>query len=538
MRRTALLFGLLLGSANVAWADAPTGTWAGGTNATGRWTYTEVHVTSEARATIDVPTAQVAGLPLDDLRLDGSHLTFRVSTALGLMSFDGTMENGVVDGALAGGAAGARLHLIRIASPEPAQAYAAVGEYQLDHQEAMVVTYRPFGELMVMILDRSTPIEKLKRALFAIPVDQDRYVTSGSIIEELKRDEILTLQRESDGSVKRIVWALPGGKTRTAKRDVAQKQIRVSFPGKAGTIAGTLFLPATKSPTAAAVLVGGSGPTTRDNIVVRARDLSRLGIAALAYDKRGVGETDGHYMTATFDDLADDAASALAYLQSRGDLDPKSIGIEGHSQGGWIAPLAATRAVKPPTWLVISSGGPTPPAEQEAWRAATQSRGAGATEEESRAAEAFMRRKWRYAFTGEDWPGYVSAARQAASAKWGTVVSPILAPDSTSWAFMRALRDFDPMTSAASLRMPLLVLFGDRDDEQPVTISRAHWEEAFQRSGNADHQFVTIEQGTHSLWVGAGDERPLRPEPTEAIRKWLEAHGYWTNPWIPSSASK
>jgi hypothetical protein len=71
-----------------------------------------------------------------------------------------------------------------------------------------------------------------------------------------------------------------------------------------------------------------------------------------------------------------------------------------------------------------------------------------------------------------------------------------------------------------------------------VAISRANWEKAFLHSGNADHQFVTIEQGTHSLWVGAGDDRPIRPEPTEAIRKWLETRGYWTNPWVPASASK
>jgi uncharacterized protein len=259
--------------------------------------------------------------------------------------------------------------------------------------------------------------------------------------------------------------------------------------------------------------------------VIRAWEFARIGVVALTWDKRGVQDAAGDYWTTGFDGLAGDAASALAFLRTRTEVDTSNVGITGHSQGAWVAPMAAVTAGTAPQWVIITSGGPIAPVEQEAWRARTQTLAAGGRAADAEAAESFMRRKWRFAFTGEDWEGYAAAALTAQAAKWGSIVSPIFSPDSLGWAFMRALHHFDPMAAPARLRMPVRVLLGDHDDEEPADSSRVRWEEAFRQSGNADHAIETVPGGTHSLWLADGNPRPLVLTPTTMIAAWLAAHG-------------
>jgi dienelactone hydrolase len=504
------------------------GTWAGGTNATGRWQFVEVRVWEGPGGPIgslEVPGAQAAGLPIEALSVAGDRARFRVRTPLGVMSFDGTLRGDVLDGALGGAAPGATLHLVRAPRPPSAQSDAAVGLYDLGHGQQLLLTARAFGLLTGLVFERRGGEESIRRGFYAIPQGPDRYVTSGSIVEAVRRDESLTLERDPRGAVVAVRWSGRQAPADRAARLTSAPQGSVEFRGPAGRIVGTLFLPAGPGPHPAVVVVSGSGPTGRDANVLRAREFVRLGVAALTWDKRGVGETDGTYMTAGFDELAADADAALAFLRTRPEIDAARVGMTGHSQGGWVAPLAAVRAPAPPAWVVITSGGPIAPAEQEAWRAKTQARAAGGSEADAAAAAAFMQRKWRYALTGEDWDGYLADAQRAQAAPWGAIVDPVLVKDSLAWAFMRSLARFDPMAAPGQLTMPLLVLFGEHDEEEPADRSRAAWEAAFRRSGNDDHRIVLIPGATHSLWLGDGNPRPLVSAPTDSIGRWLADHG-------------
>lgn len=71
--------------------------------------------------------------------------------------------------------------------------------------------------------------------------------------------------------------------------------------------------------------------------------LAHCGIAALAYHKRGTGESGGDYGTSTFDDFVDDVGNAARYIGERADVDASRIGVLGFSQGGRLAPVAAVR---------------------------------------------------------------------------------------------------------------------------------------------------------------------------------------------------
>ena len=121
---------------------------------------------------------------------------------------------------------------------------------------------------------------------------------------------------------------------------------------KAGIkFAGTLTLPRGKGPFPAVLLITGSGPQDRNESVlghkpflVLADYLTRRGIAVLRVDDRGVGGSGGDTMSSTSADFAGDALAGVAFLKTRAEIDPRHIGLVGHSEGGIVAPLAAVRS--------------------------------------------------------------------------------------------------------------------------------------------------------------------------------------------------
>ncbi len=128
-------------------------------------------------------------------------------------------------------------------------------------------------------------------------------------------------------------------------------------------LGGTLTLPSGKGPFPAVFLITGSGAQNRDEellghkpFLVIADYLTRRGIAVLRVDDRGVGKSTGKFAEATSDDFGLDALACVAYLKGRKEIDPKQIGLIGHSEGGLIAPWAAARS--PDVAFIVLLAGP------------------------------------------------------------------------------------------------------------------------------------------------------------------------------------
>jgi pimeloyl-ACP methyl ester carboxylesterase len=128
-------------------------------------------------------------------------------------------------------------------------------------------------------------------------------------------------------------------------------------------LAGTLTFPrgsAGKHP--AVILITGSGIQDRDSTIAEHRPflvlsdhLTKKGIAVLRVDDRGAGGSDLGSVTATTENFAGDVLAGIEYLKSRKEIDPKRIGLVGHSEGGIIAPMVAARS-KDVRFIVILSG--------------------------------------------------------------------------------------------------------------------------------------------------------------------------------------
>ncbi|GAA4962123.1 alpha/beta hydrolase family protein [Algibacter aquimarinus] len=117
-------------------------------------------------------------------------------------------------------------------------------------------------------------------------------------------------------------------------------------------LAGTFTLPKTKKKPAVAILISGSGPQNRNEEVkqfnhrpflVLSDYLTNQGIAVLRYDDRGVAKSKGDFGSATSLDFASDVEAAISYLKTRKDIDTSKIGLIGHSEGGLIAPIVASK---------------------------------------------------------------------------------------------------------------------------------------------------------------------------------------------------
>src|SRR5262249_45407482 len=154
------------------------------------------------------------------------------------------------------------------------------------------------------------------------------------------------------------------------------------------------------------VVLGGSNWTTRASIRRDADAFAALGLAALVYDARGVGESTGDSVC-SFEDSAADARAAVDALAARPDVDPKRIRPFGRSRGGWIAPLAASRR-RDVAFLVLAVPPAISPEKQETTRRLGEFRAAGHGEAEQREAREYLDLLWKAIDSQEAWDRYAA----------------------------------------------------------------------------------------------------------------------------------
>jgi dipeptidyl aminopeptidase/acylaminoacyl peptidase len=113
-------------------------------------------------------------------------------------------------------------------------------------------------------------------------------------------------------------------------------------------LAGTLTYPSSEGKFPAVILITGSGPQDRDSTIaghrpflILADHLTRNGIAVLRVDDRGTGGSDPGSRLATTENFVGDVLAGVEYLKGRKEIDPRRIGLIGHSEGGMVAPMVA-----------------------------------------------------------------------------------------------------------------------------------------------------------------------------------------------------
>jgi uncharacterized protein len=144
-------------------------------------------------------------------------------------------------------------------------------------------------------------------------------------------------------------------------------------------LAGRLVLPQGKDPVPIVVLVHGAERDSAREWNALQRLLPAENVGVFVYDKRGTGGSEGKY-TQDFDTLADDAVAAMREGGRIAGMRCARIGYWGGSQGGWVAPIAATRA--PVDFVIVSFGLAVSVIDEDQEEVALEMRFKGHSEEE------------------------------------------------------------------------------------------------------------------------------------------------------------
>ena len=128
---------------------------------------------------------------------------------------------------------------------------------------------------------------------------------------------------------------------------------------------GRLVSPLGTPPYPAVVIAQGSEEDSAVDRYYEPYLFASMGIAAVVYDKRGTGGSQGRY-TQNFGTLAHDLEAAVGWLRSRPEIDVDRIHLAGYSQGGWVAPLAAAHESRIRS-LLINYGPTVPVFDEDRW---------------------------------------------------------------------------------------------------------------------------------------------------------------------------
>lgn len=329
--------------------------------------------------------------------------------------------------------------------------------------------------------------------------------------------ERLIFEGKRDGEI--ITGTVRGGELRaefTLKRTSAEQAVNyaqeeVSFRHDNTKLSGTLLLPSHSGKHPAVIFVHGSGPHTRDDYRFYADLFARHGIAALIYDKRAVEGRGSNDEQSDLRDLAGDALAAVEFLKSRNDINRKQIGLWGLSQGGWVAPLAATQSPDV-AFLIIVSGPGVKVGEVHLYAGERRLRERGFSEAEISEALATLKQVDEFVRTGGDRQALQSLLDQAWTKRWAaSTILPRTAPTAADQSRLFRWRnlDFDPAPIWERIRIPVLAFFGDRDNVVPVQQSVERIDRALKQARNADVTIKVFPDADHTIKLRFGGRPDL-----------------------------
>ena len=223
-----------------------------------------------------------------------------------------------------------------------------------------------------------------------------------------------------------------------------------------------------------AITISGSGLQDRDETIAGvtgyrpfrqiAEALAARGIATLRFDDRGTGASTGNGATATSADFADDVRAIIAFLRGRPDIDPNRIVLIGHSEGGLIAPMVAAGD--------------------------SLLRGIALLAGPAQSGRTIIHYQQRFAVENDT--SIRPANREPALQRARTQLDSIARTN----PWLRFFLDYDPLTTAARVRIPVLILQGETDrqvtaDQAPVLAA------AFRNARNQNVAIHVLPQVNH-----------------------------------------
>lgn len=282
---------------------------------------------------------------------------------------------------------------------------------------------------------------------------------------------------------------------------------------------GELMSPKKGGKHPAVIMITGSGPQNRYEELFGwkifqdiADHFVRNGIAVLLYDDRGMGGSGGNVFEATTADFATDALAAVKYLQSRSDINPKQIGLCGHSEGGIIAPLAASQSGDVAFIICISGTGHTGRdivlAQSELIARANKT-----PEDEIKKSLDNSKKIFDMIDKGEPVEKLKGIFEEMAAEQLAAMDEEQKKSISDPEKFIKSQEDglmkqftskwflyflsYDPIPALKKVKCPVLLLYGERDLQVPAEMSKKAMVAALKEGGNKDFKAKIFPKANH-----------------------------------------
>jgi pimeloyl-ACP methyl ester carboxylesterase len=454
----------------------------------------------------NVQAWRVFNRALTTVRFESSRVHFEFPSTTGVPFVgDGELASGVIQGTIRRGDQKGKFHLIQVAKVDRRLYDKYVGAYafpdpkQPGKTKLGLITYGALGHLRFVDPETGNTV-----GLF--PVTEDKFVFGNSVVGSPATDVATwSFERNQKGEVTASIVRFKGQPDQTGARTQHYRQERVSIRHGNISLAATLVLPGTKGRHPVIVCVPGSQALSRDESAPF-REFDTLisnGIGILIYDKRGTGESNGDWQQESFDGLADDALAGVTLLKSRRDVNSQQIGVWGFSQGGAIAPLAASRSRSIAFVIMTSGGGETYP-EAEMGEQLARMRAQKMSADEMKEAVAFMKLQFDAVRSSEGWERFQAAIPQVREKKWYRYTWGGLPKDHWQWKWWRPVVDYDPIAVLKKVKVPVLAMFGAADQftlAENIPVFVAKLEAALRDGGNRDVTTKIFPNADHDLSV-------------------------------------
>jgi pimeloyl-ACP methyl ester carboxylesterase len=317
------------------------GDWVGGIEIGTLWVFVKIHFKTGRKVIISIPEKDIYGAVSTHLPVKNSQIHIELPQLD--MGFHGQQHDNTISGNFTEAGKKGTFQVFRVVSVDLGVYEEYAGSYELPNKSLV------FGQRWgtQVYLDG-------RRIIEIFPLSENTWFS--------ERGETITFLKNEKGTE---IMYKKGNYRFSGTQTTVYKEEDIQFCNEGITLSGTVVLPCSEGLHPAVVLIHGSGAESREGYRFLADHLARHGIAALRYDKRGTGASEGDWHYASLEDLAEDALKGVHVLQNHSNIHPEKVGLLGTSQGGWIAPIAGNSHVQ---FMILISGAAVSPKNQELYR--------------------------------------------------------------------------------------------------------------------------------------------------------------------------
>ncbi|HEY5326729.1 MAG TPA: alpha/beta hydrolase, partial [Mucilaginibacter sp.] len=271
--------------------------------------------------------------------------------------------------------------------------------------------------------------------------------------------------------------------------------------------------------------------------------------AVLRVDDRGAGKSSlgPDFKNRTSLDFSYDVETSLNYLEARVDVDKKHLGLIGHSEGGEIAPMVATRR-KDVIFIVLWAGPALMGAQISTEQSALEMKQQG-VDSVSVAADSQLNLDilglFKSSTTQEILDQKITPVFQAwkkeqspktlTALNIGTGSADDIAKtydSSYNNGWIRFFMTYDPATTLAKVKCPVLAINGEKDTQVIAAENLSRIKDVLTKSGNKDFETKELPGLNHLLQTATtGDvseyeqiQETMSPPALNIICSWIKLH--------------